>query len=330
MKRILVPAVILALAALAVTISILRGGDDLDGRFLGYVEAETTLVGPKTAGRVTSIAVRRGDTVTGGQALFSLDAEAQRSRVDEAKAGLDNALAQLEDRKAAQQRPEQIAVLEATRKRAKAAVELSEAEYRRQKELFDKGVISRSEFDTVRAAKDRDEAALAEVERQIRAARLGSREGMIQSAEAAVEAAKATLAQAQSALDDASVSAPEDGRVMDVFFHEGEVVTAGQPVVEILSPEYLDVRFYVPETSVAGIHLGDEVAVSCDGCPDDLRAKVVFVSPDAEYTPPVLFTREARSKLVFQVRAHPIGEALELLKPGLPVEVALSSDGARG
>src|SRR5690606_6284180 len=99
-----------------------------------------------------------------------------------------------------------------------------------------------------------------------------------------------------------------------------EVVVAGQPVVEILPPENLRVRFYLPQPALAGIALGKRVTVACDGCPPDLTAQVSFISPEAEFTPPVIFSREERAKLGFLVEARPL-DPRGVLKPGLPVGV---------
>ena len=295
-------------------------------QFLGYVEAESILVGPKAIGRLVEVAVRRGDVVAAETILFTLDAETEQDRVSEATARLVKAKAQLADLQAAEQRPEQIDVLRATRRQAEAALEMSRKDYERQQKLFAEGASTAARFEQAKAAYDRDRAVLAEIGKRIETAGLSARPGQIEAARAEVVASEAVLRQAGTALDERKVGAPRGGRILDVFYREGEVVGAGQPVVEILPPENVLVRFYLPEPGLSAVTLGQTIAVSCDGCPPDLRAEVSFISPEAEFTPPVIFTREERAKLVFLVKARPVG-SLGILKPGLPVNIALAGPG---
>lgn len=319
---------LVAIVALAVSGAVATGafvvlspGDPgAPASYLGYVEAESLLVGAESGGRLVELAVARGDVVAAGAPLFALDARTERARIVEAEARLAHAKAQLADLRASQQRPEQIDVLEASRRRAEADLAWSQSELRRQEALFARGVIAEARLDQARTAFERDRAALAEIAQEIETARLAARDAQIEAAAAEVAAAEAVLRQAQKTLDDRSVTVPCDGRVLDVFYRVGEVVAAGQPVVEILPPENLRVRFYLPQPALAGIALGQRVAVACDGCPPGLTAQISFISPEAEFTPPVIFSREERAKLVFLVEARPL-DPHGVLKPGLPVEV---------
>lgn len=324
MKRraLVVGAALLIVAAGALLLPLPRSTPP--ARFLGYVEAEPVLVGPKAIGRLSEVAVRRGDGVAAGTILFALDAETERDRVSEARARLLKAQAQLADLEASEQRPEQIDILRATRRQAEAALEMSRKEYARQQKLVAEGVTTEARFEQAKAAYDRDRAALAEIGKRIETAGLSARPGQIEAARAEVVVAEAVLRQADTALEERKVAAPRDGRVLDVFYRTGEVVAAGQPVVEILPPENVLVRFYLPEPELSAVALGQAITVSCDGCPSGLRAEVSFISPEAEFTPPVIFTREERAKLVFLVKAKPVGNS-GVLKPGLPVDIALTA-----
>jgi HlyD family secretion protein len=90
------------------------------------------------------------------------------------------------------------------------------------------------------------------------------------------------------------------------------VVNAGAPVVALLPPTALKVRFFVPEPALARAAVGSQVALSCDACAANLRARIRWVSPQAEYTPPVIYSNASRSKLVFAVEATPL-EAASML-----------------
>jgi HlyD family secretion protein len=244
----------------------------------------------------------------------------QIAQKNEAEARLRQAEAQLANLKAAMQRPEQIAVLRAQEERAKAQLQFSRNEYERQQTLFQRGISAKAALDNAKAAFDRDQAALEEAQRQILAAQLAGRSSEIDAAEAAVRAAEAMVKQAETKIAKRRVSAPADAKAQDVFFRAGEVVNAGQPVLSLLPPGNLRVRFYVPEPSLSSLALGQTVAVSCDNCPAGLAAKISFISREAEYTPPIIFSEQERAKLVFRIEARPVG-AWDL-PIGLPLSVA--------
>lgn len=320
MKR-LVAILVVALLVGAATYWFLRL-DSANGppAFLGYVEAEPLLVAPKATGRLVTLAVEEGAVIDAGDLVFALDDGDEAAAIDEAAARLERARAQLADLRAARQRPAQIEALEARRQEAQAALDLSRAELARQQRLNEQGVASQAQLDRARAAFRRDRSALVEIERQIEAAQLPGREAEIAAAEAEIAAGAAVLERARIALTERRVAAPRGGRVLDIYYRVGEVVPAGQPVAEILPPENIKVRFYVPETAVAALSHGQRVAIACDGCPGDLGGTITYIASESEFTPPVIFSRQERAKLVFLVEAR-TAEPAPALRPGLPVEV---------
>lgn len=148
-----------------------------------------------------------------------------------------------------------------------------------------------------------------------------------EDAEAALRSAEAKLNSSQTRLARRRVASPAAGTVQQVYFRQGEIVPAGRPIVALLPPENLKVRFFVPEAVLPKIALGDTVSVSCDGCPANLTARVSFIARTAEFTPPVIYSLEERSKLVFLVEARP--ERPEALRVGQPVSVAFAADVAQ-
>lgn len=287
--------------------------------FQGYMEGNLVYMASEESGRIERLAVEAGDQVSEGQLLFALESSVQIAQRNETAARLRQAEAQLANLKAAQQRPEQIAVLEAQVERARANLDLSKNEFERQKALYQKGISAKARLDQADSAYERDKAALDEAQRQIQAAQLGGRSAEIDAAEAFTRAAEAMLRQAETRVAKRRVSAPVAARVQDIYFRAGEVVNAGQPVLSLLPPANVRVRFYVPEPVLSTLSLGQTVAMRCDSCPGDLRAKIVFLSREAEYTPPVIFSDKERAKLVFRAEAKPLG-AVEL-PIGLPVSV---------
>ena len=141
----------------------------------------------------------------------------------------------------------------------------------------------------------------------------------IAAAEAQFYAQQATLADAQSKLDQLAPRAPVAARVQDVFFQQGEWAAANQPVVSLLPDDKVKIRFFVPEQDVARYRLGDTIHFSCDGCAAGLGARVIYISAQPEFTPPIIYSRSSRDRLVFLMEALP-GDP-KGLTPGLPVDV---------
>ncbi len=289
-----------------------------DNSWQGYVEGEYVMLASPYAGQLQKLHVRRGEEVQAGKPVFALEQEAERAARMEAEQRLNAALARMENLQVPR-RAQEIDVLRAEVKQAQVALELSEKNLAREDGLVRSGATSRSRYDDVRSAVERDRARLAESRAQLRNAQqpLG-REGERKAAEGDVEAARAALAQAAWRQEQKSVAAPATGLVHETYFVEGEWVPAGRPVASILPPGNIKVRFYVPEGVVSTLALGKELTVRCDGCPDGLAGKVSFVSNQAEFTPPVLYSKESRAKLVFLVEARLEGAKL---RPGQPVDV---------
>jgi HlyD family secretion protein len=287
----------------------------------GWVEADLIFIGPDEAGRIETLSVREGDSVKLEAPLFILDADLQVSDLKAAVASVAEARARLARLEAAQQRKEEIAVLEAQERRAEAALALSTSELERQRTLAQRGIASKAALDTATANFDRDRAALEEIRRQIQVARLAAREEDIAAAREALRAAEARRAAAETRLARRRVASPAAGVVQQVYFRPGEVVPAGRPVLALLPPGNIKIRFFVPEPTLPRVALGDRVAVTCDGCPDNLAARIDFIARTAEFTPPVIYSREERAKLVFLVEARP--DQPEVLRVGQPVSVSL-------
>lgn len=287
--------------------------------YQGYVEGYLVFMAPEDGGRIETLSVDSADQVKKGDGLFVLESSMQLAQRNESDAKLQQARAELADLQAALQRPEQIAILKAQEERAKAQLSLSQTELDRQRTLYERGIAAKAQYDQARTAFERDKAALEEVQRQIEAGGIAARSATIRAAQANVEAAEAALNQAETRLAKRRVAAPADAQVQDVFFRAGETVNAGQPVLSLLPPENRRIRFYVPEPKLATILLGQEIAVTCDGCQPGLLARISFIAREAEFTPPVIFSQEERAKLVFRVEAKPADGAD--LPIGLPVTV---------
>lgn len=312
------PVCLALLAALALS-GCGRGGDP---GFSGYVEGDLLFIGPTEPGRVSALLVEEGARVTRGQEVARVEDDLQRADREAADAQLKEAQARLENARSPLQRPEEIAVLEAAERRAAASLDLSRIELERQKTLVPKGASSQANLDNAQHVYEQNQAALDEARRRISAARIASRNQDIEAAEQAVAAARANLAAASVRLDRRTLKAPADGAVQTVYFRPGELVPEGRPVVSILPPGLVKVRFFVPEAQLPQVAVGAAVTVTCDGC-QPFTARVSFISQQAEYTPPVIYSREERAKLVYLIEARPDDPARA--RPGQPVNVTLGA-----
>lgn len=144
-------------------------------------------------------------------------------------------------------------------------------------------------------------------------------------AEAAMRTSQARINSARTRLDRRRVASPASGTVQEVYFRVGEMVQSGQPIVSILPPGNIRVRFFVPQSEVPRIKLGEIIQIKCDGCPADLTAKVNFISTEAEFTPPVIYSKEERARLVFRIEALPVQP--DKLRVGQPVSAVLPPEG---
>lgn len=286
--------------------------------YLGYVEGETRLIGAPVAGRLVSRAVAEGDSVAAGAALFSLDTTIAAAELASAQAALTAAQASKDNLLTGKRAPE-VALFEAQRAEAAASLELAEKELARARMLTSTGTAAQSRLDNAEADVTRYRMRVAEAQAAADTARLPARDMEIAAAKARSAEAAAAVEVARSKLADLAPTAPQAARVEDTFFDVGEWVAAGQPVVALLPPEALTLRFFVPETEIARAQPGSKVVFSCDACGAPRQAVITAVASVPEYTPPVIYSREERAKLVFRVEARPVSR--DGLLPGLPIAV---------
>jgi HlyD family secretion protein len=283
----------------------------------GYVEGEYVMLASPYAGQLQQLFVRRGEQVEAGKPVFVLEQEAERAARLEAEQHLKSAQARLENLQVPR-RPPEITALREQLNQARAAQELSRVNLSREQELFQKGFSPKARLDDARTAMERDAARVKEAEAQLRNALMPlGRAGEREAADAEMAAAKAQLAQADWRLQQKSIAAPVSALVQDTFFVAGEWVPAGRPVASLLPPGNVKARFYVPEPLVSSLAIGRALEIRCDGCPA-IEAKVSYVSSQAEYTPPVLYSKDSRAKLMFLVEAR---LSNTMLRPGQPIDV---------
>ena len=300
----------------------LAGCSRPEGVFHGWAEADETRVAPLTTGTLTRLAVERGQTVDAGTLLFTQDCDAERAARDEAAARLAQSQAQLANLEAGGRATDLDAAVAQVRE-AKSALELAESDLRRTEQLARDGAATQQRLDQSRSNAEQAAARLRSAEARLRSLKISvGRMQEIQAQRAATEMARAALASAEWKLQQRSAAAPSPGRVVDTYYRSGEMVPAGSAVLSLLPDGALRVRFFVPEPQLPSVRIGAPVRVTCDGCASALEAQVSYVSPKPEYTPPVVYAGDARSKLVYLVEAR--SSALQGLHPGQPLDVRVA------
>jgi HlyD family secretion protein len=290
--------------------------------FQGYVEGEFVHVSSPIAGRLDALLVKRGDDVVSGTKLFALEAVNEAAALRQAQEQYRAAQAQLADLNSGKRAPEQD-VTRAQLAQAQVDERKAATQFTRDEAQLAIGGISRQQLDDSRAARDATAARVRQLQSELTVATLPSRADQIKAQAANVAAAQAAVEQARWKLDQKSVVAMHAGRVFDTPYRVGEWVAAGNPVVRMLPPGYTKVRFFVPETIVGSLAPGRNVAIRCDGCPAEVPATLSYISTEAEFTPPVIYSNETRGKLVYMIEARPAPDAKTKLNPGQPVSVQL-------
>ena len=276
----------------------------------GYIEGDSLFLAAPVAGTVSKITAQEGQRVAAGAQLFAIDPATLSAQGEQARAQVAEARTQITSAQANAQQAEAEAVA------ASSDVEKARRDLNRLLSVKrdDPAAVAGTDIDAA-------QAALREASARLRAARetAQARRAQIAAAHAQESQAKGGESEVAIRVGQLSPPAPSPARVEDVFYRPGEWVAANQPVVSLLPDDRIKVRFFVPEDEVAKYRPGKSVRFSCDGCASGLSAKISFVSPRPEFTPPVIFSRDSRDRLVFMVEALPAKPAG--LMPGLPVDV---------
>lgn len=317
-----VPPKTIALRAFALIFVLCLGSckSTSNDSWAGYTVGDFIWISAPISGRIEHIAVRPGEQVNPGDLLFKLESESESAQRDEAQAKLENAqFAAMNLDKG--RRVEEIKVINSQLEQAISQNQLAQSIWNRQEKSFAVGATSQAELDDAKSHAQQSEQRVEELQASLRVAQLPARPDEINAAKSTVFALKNTLRQAQWALDQKSQSAQIQALVYELFFRVGEFVTPGQAVLSLLPATNIKVRFYVDEAHLPYLRLGDWVLVRCDGCAQDIKAKITRISTQAEYTPPVIYSNTQRAQLVFMVEAYPNTVDAIKLRPGQPIQV---------
>lgn len=312
---------VLAIGAIAVLGAVvwllfLRGAEPRT--LSGYIEGERIYLAAPVSGAVAALYVREGERVAAGGRTFLIDPGIQRAQAEGAAAAVGAAEARAEDLRTGQ-RAEELSVFDAEAEAALAAERAAEADYARIEPLVRRGIYAPARLDQVRAARDSARARTAAARRRREAAALGGREAALRQAELQRAQAEGGLSEANARLGQLAPVAPGAARVEEIFYRPGEWAAANQPILALLPDGEVKLVFFAPEAEMARYRPGRTVRFSCDGCAAQGRARISWVSARPEFTPPILYSKGSRDRLVYRVEAVPVNAAT--LNPGLPVDV---------
>ncbi len=290
--------------------------------YQGYIEGKFVYIASAQSGRLDKLAVARGDTITVGKPLFTLDQEPEFSAQAQAQELLRSEEARLEDLQTGKRPPEkeviaaQLAEAKVEHQKAAEILKSDEAQYTA-------GGLPLTDLIAARAAVDANAALVRRYQADLEVAELPGREAQLKAQTQVVAASRAALQLATWKLQQKKVAASRNGLIFDTLYREGEWVPAGKPIVQMLPPENIEVRFFVSEPVVGRLKIGENISIHIDGHDDKVPASITFISTKVEYTPPVIYSDENRAKLVFMIIAEPTREQAATLHPGQPIKVTI-------
>ncbi len=313
-----------SLAAIAIATQLAACDRPKSPAWQGYVEGEYLYLSAPQGGYLKTLDAPRGSRVTAGQAIFAIATDPDTQALAEAEARTGSAREKVENLKEPHRAPE-IAALQANLQAALANQRLAKTRLQQKEALAKDNFVSQAALDEARSAFEQATAQVEASRQQLASYRatLG-RESEVRGAEADAQAAAAVAAQKRWVVERKSVAAPDTGIVAETYYRPGEWVPAGAAVASLLPDTRRRLRFYVHETELAALKPGMPVEASCDGCAAPIRGIIDFIAAQAEYTPPIIYSKGSREKLVFRIEAAPDPQQAPTLNPGLPVDVRLT------
>lgn len=291
----------------------------------GYSYGEFIYLSYSANERIDQLWVKKGDKVRKGQTLLTMEAFTTRNTLEISEKEYLAEKARLTDLISGE-RPAELAVIRAQLESALSEEELAKKQSARLQKLYRTGVISADEWQKSAAGYRQKSARVEELKSRLDVGKLPARDALIESQQLQVESARLQRDKARWELQQSTLIAPQDALVFDTLYRPGERVIAGRPLISLLSPENVRVRFFIPEKELGALHTGMKVQLVCDGCKQSYAGRINYISPEAEYSPPVIYSTERREKLVYMAEAVPEKSAAALINIGQPYRVEIIPD----
>ena len=307
------------LIILLLAVELIGCGKSRDPHYQGYVEGENIFLASPYSGVLVERAVSRGQWVKKGDLIFRLEANPEALLVKQSEAELLQAKKIYKDLENPRRDPE-IAAIKAQIEQMNAQLRLAELRVKRTSQLFAKNAGDKDEMDAAQSHFEEVQHMKEQYQANLDLALRGGREEQLNAQQAQINALIAKLNQAKWQLAQKNGYAPDNGVIFDTYYIEGEFVGNQQAVASLLTPDNIRIEFYVPADALSDLSVGEKIMFNCDGCAQDNQASISYISPRAEYIPPLVYSRDNTDKLVFRVKAaiaHP-----SQFKPGQPVTVS--------
>ncbi|MDD2369902.1 MAG: HlyD family efflux transporter periplasmic adaptor subunit [Sulfuricurvum sp.] len=290
--------------------------------YQGYVEGEYVNIASSQSGRLDKLFVTRGENVKADAPLFVLDSENETDQLRQNEAQLTSAQSVLNDMQKGS-RPEELDVIKAKLTQAKADADNFQEQLRRNQELYKANALSKEALDNTIASAHRSAALVNELQNSLKVAQIGDRSDRIKAQKANIQQIQALISQTTWKLSEKARKAPSKAMVFDTLYREGEFVPTGGIVVRLLPPQNRKIRFFVPQNISEKLAIGQKLLIVSRSDEHKIPAHVTYISTEAEYTPPIIYSNETKDKLIYMIEAYPSPEDAPLLHPGQPVEVTL-------
>lgn len=294
---------------------------------IGYIEGDYVQIAPVETARITAITTTRGMRAREGTTLAALDDTDLTNAMAEQQARLKEAIANLSNIESGK-RPEELAVIAATLASAKATAEQTASDYARKRDLFASGFATKADLDLAKANNDIATARINEISANLDVANLPARPDELIAARARISEATAALDTLMWRHSERQLKAPASGQVFDIIRHGGDMAGPQAPVIAFLPDANIKLKFYIAESERAALAPATKLRIACDGCRSFAHAHVTYIAPQAEFTPPVIFSTQARQKLSFLVEAKLDEDGLSTpfaLQPGQIVDVLVDA-----
>lgn len=289
----------------------------------GYVEGENIYLASPYSGNLVNMAVVRGQRVKKGDLLFSLDKNPQNFLVKEALANEAQSRNKLEDL-IKPKRPPEIAAIEAQIMQAEAQISLAKTRVLRNQTLFNRHVMDKDTLDAAEEHLKEVTALKAQYEANLAFAKLGARPDLISAQQDELNAFVMKKDKSNWDLAQKTSYAPDDGIIFDTYYKVGEFVNDGHPVLSLLSLKNTHIEFFIPLNVAKNLHVGEEISFTYTTSKELHPAKISYISPEAEYVPPLVYSRDNSDKIVFRAKADVTN--MQFMFPGEPVIVYLESN----
>lgn len=288
----------------------------------GYISVRYIYLAGPASGNLKTLYTERGHPVTAGQLLAKLDQEPEFSQLAEAEKSLESEQQILTDISKGSRETILLALM-AKQRQGEANLLLAKQDLERKRILYEKKVIAKAEFDNVTAAyestRQQVEAAKADYNEAIQ----GARTNKLLSQKAIVDSKQATVDRLKWLLLQKEFYAPVNGFVFDHFYEQGEFIPSGKPILALATANQVRVIFFLPEKYLSQVQVGSPVQFTCDSCKEFITANISYISPRAEYTPPVIYSKDTREKLVYLIKAK-MSDAIALsFHSGQPITVSI-------